>query len=344
MVFVTITPEILNLIALIDEFKGKWKALKKLSPERLNQLKHVATIESIGSSTRIEGAKLSDQEVEALLHHLKSYQFASRDEEEVAGYAEGIEMIFNSYEEITLTENHIKQLHAELLKFSSKDIRHKGEYKKIPNSVEAFDENGQSLGVIFETVTPFETPKRMEDLVQWTKENLETHHLHPLLIIAVFVVEFLAIHPFQDCNGRLSRILTILLLLQSGYHYVPFASLESIVEENKEQYYLALRKTQKTLKDKHPNWDPWTLFFLKKLKKQTENLSKKIEQEKVLLELSPLSLNILGIIKERGRAQISDLEKLTQANRSTIKAHLRELVHQRYLVKHGRGRGVWYSQ
>lgn len=340
---VEITSEILNLIARIDEFKGKWNALKKLSPERLSQLKHVATIESIGSSTRIEGAKLSDQEVEALLSNIKSHQFTSRDEEEVAGYADAMELIFNSYEEITLTENHIKQLHTELLKFSSKDVRHKGEYKTIPNTVEAFDVNGESLGVVFETATPFETPRKMKDLVQWTQENLETHHMHPLLVIAVYIVHFLAIHPFQDGNGRLSRILTTLLLLRSGYQYVPYSSLESIVEENKDQYYLALRRTQQTLQEESPNWNPWNLFFLKKLKKQTENLSERIKQEKLLIELSQLSLKILEITKERGRVQISELQKLTKANRSTIKVHLKDLVQQQYLVKHGKGRGVWYS-
>ena len=207
----------------------------------------IATIESVGSSTRIEGVKLTDQEVEAFLAGLDTSSFRSRDEEEVAGYAEVMNLVFESYQEIQITESHIKQLHRVLLQYSSKDVRHRGEYKKHPNHVEAFDHNGKSLGVIFETTSPFETPMKMEALIKWTRTNLEAKELHPLLIIAIFIVHFLSIHPFQDGNGRLSRVLTTLLLIQNGYSYVPYSSLESIIEENKEGYYLALRKAQHTI-------------------------------------------------------------------------------------------------
>ena len=155
---ITITPEILKLIADIDEFKGRWKVIETLAPEKLTSLQRIATIESVGSSTRIEGAKLSDAEVGKLLSGLRSESFASRDEEEVAGYADAMEMIFEGYEVITATENHIKQLHGVLLKYSSKDQDHRGEYKKVTNHVEAFGPDGKSLGVVFETATPFETP------------------------------------------------------------------------------------------------------------------------------------------------------------------------------------------
>jgi len=244
--FVNITKDVLRLIAQIDEFKGAWKAIGSLAPNRLNALKKIATIESVGSSTRIEGVKLTDTEVEALLAGLDTHSFQSRDEEEVAGYAEAMNLIFDAFEQIALTENYIKQLHRILLQYSSKDVRHRGDYKKMPNHVEAFDRSGKSLGVIFETASPFETPMRMEALVNWTTRSLEQKDLHPLLVIAIFTVHFLAIHPFQDGNGRLSRVLTTMLLLQSGYLYVPYSSLEAVIEINKEGYYLALRKTQST--------------------------------------------------------------------------------------------------
>src|SRR5271167_824393 len=124
-----ITLEILGLISEIDEFKGAWRALGTLAPDRLSALRRVATIESIGSSTRIEGSKLSDREVERLLSDLEIKPFATRDEQEVAGYAETMELVFRSWEEITLTENHVKQLHRDLLKYSEKDAHHRGEYK-----------------------------------------------------------------------------------------------------------------------------------------------------------------------------------------------------------------------
>src|SRR5690606_36903546 len=149
-------------------------------------------------------------------------------------------------------ENFIKQLHSMLLQYSSKDQRHRGEYKSLSNNVEAFDPNGESLGIVFQTASPFDTPAKMTELVLWTRESLEDKSLHALLVIAIFTVIFLAIHPFQDGNGRLSRVLTTLLLLRAGYAYVPYSSLESIIEESKDSYYLALRRTQGTLDSDAP--------------------------------------------------------------------------------------------
>jgi len=228
-----ISSNTLNLIAQIDEFKGAWRALGTLAPERLSALRRVATIESIGSSTRIEGSQLEDREVEQLLSNLNIKSFNTRDEQEVAGYAEVMELIFQSWENILLTENHIKQLHRDLLIYSQKDQRHRGEYKTSSNSVVAFDENGQQIGIVFETATPFETPRLMTELIAWSNQSRAEKILHPLLMIGIFVVVFLEIHPFQDGNGRLSRILTTLLLLQAGYIYVPYSSLESVIEKIK---------------------------------------------------------------------------------------------------------------
>ena len=200
---ITITPEILKLIAEIDEFKGRWKVMESLAPKKLTSLRRIATIESVGSSTRIEGVKLSDREVEKLLSGVKAKSFASRDEQEVAGYADAMDMVFESFESITITENHIKQLHSVLLKYSSKDQEHRGHYKKVPNHVEAFSPDGKSLGVVFETATPFETPGWMKELVSWFNESVSEETQHPLILIAILIVVFLAIHPFKDGNGRL---------------------------------------------------------------------------------------------------------------------------------------------
>jgi Fic family protein len=227
-----ITPEILKIIAEIDEFKGSWKAIKSITPEKLEVLRHVATIESIGSSTRIEGVKLTDKEIEEILGKIGKTSFKTRDEQEVVGYAETMETIFSNFAEIPLTENYLKQLHAFLLRHSDKDERHRGHYKKLNNHVEAFDATGKSLGIIFKTATPFDTPRKMEQLLYWTNETLKDKSIHPLLAIGVFNVVFLAVHPFQDGNGRLSRVLSTLLLLRSGYSYVPYSSLESIIEKD----------------------------------------------------------------------------------------------------------------
>ncbi len=268
-----ITPDLLKTIGEIDEFKGRWEALGVLAPERLSALKRIATIESVGSSTRIEGVNLSDDEIERFLSGLDASSFRSRDEEEVAGYADLMELVFESYTNIPLTENTIRQLHRTLLRYSHKDERHRGNYKTLSNSVEAFDTEGRSIGVIFETATPFDTPRLMEALVAWSSEAMEKKEHHPLLIIAVFVVRFLAIHPFQDGNGRLSRALTTLLLLRAGYDYVPYSSLERIVEDNKDEYYKALRRAQATLDKDESQLIDWLTFFVRALHRQKEVLS-----------------------------------------------------------------------
>lgn len=341
---VTITSAILRLIAEIDEFKGAWTAIGRISPERLTALRYIAIIESIGSSTRIEGAKLSNKEVEQVLTGLEAKKFASRDEEEVAGYAEAMETIFANWRDIPLTENHIRQLHRDLLKYSSKDERHRGEYKTHTNHVEAFGPAGGSLGVVFETAAPFDTPRLMTELVEWTTANLDEKNLHPLITIALFVVVFLAIHPFQDGNGRLSRILTALLLLQAGYAYVPYSSLESVIEQSKDAYYLGLRQTQGTIRTYAPDWQPWLIFFLKSLQQQKARLEKKIERERLILgDLPELSVQILELCRERGRVTVADAAKVTGANRNTIKDHLKALTRVGHIEKHGAGRGTWYG-
>jgi len=339
-----ITQEILSLIARIDEFKGAWRALGTLAPDRLSALRNVATIESIGSSTRIEGSKLSDRDVERLLFNLQIGSLATRDEQEVAGYAELMDLVFGSWANIPFTENHITQLQQILLRYSEKDTWHRGDYKKNPNSVAAFDENGARIGIILQTATPFETPRLMKELITWVQQEREGARLHPLLVIALAVVVFLEIHPFQDGNGRLSRALTTLLLMQTGYAYVPYSSLESVIEQNKDGYYLALRQTQVTIRTQAPDWQPWLLFFLRSLAEQVRRLEKKIEREKLVLATLPeLSLRIVEFAREHGRVTIGETIKLTGASRNTLKQHFRALVERGQLNRCGRGRGVWYE-
>ena len=284
---VQISPEIQNLIASIDEFNGAWRALGTLAPDRLSALRRVATIESVGSSTRIEGSRLSDREVGRLLSNLQIKSVTTRDEQKVAGYAEVMKLVFSSWPDIALSENNVKQLHRDPLAYSEKDAWHRGNYKTSTNSVVAFDEDGKQLGIVFETATPFDTPHLMAELVSWLNEERAAARLHPLLIIGIWVVVFLEIHPFPDGNGRLSRVLTTLLLLQAGYAYVPYSSLESVIEKSKEAYTLALRLTQGSIRSDAPNWQPWLLFFLRTLAEQVRRLHRKVEREKLVLAVLP---------------------------------------------------------
>ncbi len=339
-----ITPELLRLIAEIDEFKGGWKAKESLNPDHLQALRRVATIESIGSSTRIEGSRLTNAEIEDLLSQVDKSSFQSRDEQEVAGHAEAMETVFEHFADIPVTENYIKQLHKILLRHSEKDGRHAGEYKKQSNNVEAFDADGRSLGVVIETATPFETPARMQELLSWTDASLQDRAFHPLIVIAVFNVLFLAIHPFQDGNGRLSRVLVSLLLLKAGYSYIPYSSLESIVEKNKDAYYLALQRTQKTLKPKNTDWLPWLTFFMTLLKRQKDHLVV-VTESKPYSDLPYESAQMMQFVDEHARITMRDAEKLIDTvSRPTIKNRLSDLVNQGLLVRKGKGRGTWYSK
>jgi Fic family protein len=340
----SLTADLLRLVAEIDEFKGAWRALRRLAPDRLATLRRVATVESVGSSTRIEGARLTDREVDVLLSNLDLGAFRNRDEREVAGYAEATNMVFDSWTEIPLTENHIQQLHGVLLKFSGEDEHHRGRYKTVVNNVEAFDSKGRSIGVIFETATPFATPRMMTELVGWTGRELASGEHHPLLVIAAFIVRFLAVHPFQDGNGRLARVLTNLMLMRAGYTYAPYSSLERVIEENREQYYRALRSAQGTLDGDESHLMDWLRFFMMCLVRQKESLAGKVERERLMTALSALDEQILELAGQHGRLTLSDAVRLTGANRNTLKLHLRQLVGADQLRLMGRGRGAWYER
>jgi len=338
-----LTPDLLRLVGEIDEFKGAWTALGSLAPERLATLRQIATVESVGASTRIEGARLTDREVDLLLSNLDLGSFRSRDEQEVAGYAEATKLVFDSWREIPLEENHVKQLHGVLLKFSDRDEHHRGRYKTITNNVEAFDSKGRSVGVIFETASPFDTPRLMQELVSWTNRELKGTGHHPLLVVAAFIVRYLAIHPFQDGNGRLARVLTNLLLLRIGYSYMPYSSLERVIEENREQYYRGLRSAQGTLDKDESRLMDWLRFFLHCLVEQKNALAEKVKRERLMSSLSILDEQLLQLARQHGRLTLTDALTLTKANRNTLKLHLKQLVQAGRLQLRGRGRSSWYE-
>lgn len=338
---VRITAEMLSIIGEIDYFNGEWKHVAGVEPEGLRSLKRVATIESIGSSNRIEGNRLSDREVETLLSRVGRQSFANRDEQEVAGYAQLMDEIYDNYEVLPLTENYIKQFHQILLSYSDKDTRHRGEYKSVSNSVMAYDAKGKEVGVVFETSTPFDTSENMRELVRWTNWALEDKALHPVLVAGIFNVRFLAIHPFQDGNGRISRVLNALLLLKAGYSYMPYSSLETIIEESKEGYYRNLHQTQITLKSGKPNYEPWLIFFLRALLKQKKRLEQKVSLS-VIEDLTDNERVIMDLFQQRPKWALREISTATGINPNTAKKALQGLVRKKYLALEGKGRAARY--
>jgi Fic family protein len=256
-----------------------------------------------------------------------------------------MDLIFDDYSVIPLTENYIKQLHQILLQHVGKDERHRGEYKKLSNTVAAYGPDGKEIGIVFETATPFDTPRLMAELIDWTQKNLGDPFLHPLIVIGVFIVHFLAIHPFQDGNGRLSRALTAMLLLKSGYTYIPYSSIESIIEVNKEGYYRALRSTQKNIFGGKVDYEPWLSFFLTTLQKQKRHLAGKIsEMTGNDTKLVKNARAILSLFDDKPEWSSAEIAAKLEMNIETTKKNLKSLVTDGYLVKHGTTKGAWYER
>lgn len=331
-------------ITQIDELKGRWIAGAQLNPQVLGRLKRSVLVTSTGASTRIEGAHLSDEDIEKLMRGIAMQKFADRDKQEIKGYYELLQNVFNSWETIRLSENAVKHFHKELLKYVAKDKRHRGEYKKTENKVEMINEAGESVGTLFETTSAYLTPKEMQELIENTQDAFESGDYHPLLIIGNFLVEFLNIHPFQDGNGRLSRILTNLLLLQAGYRYVSYVSHEKLIEDNKADYYIALRKSQKTLRTKKPGINAWLEFFLNIILEQSKLAIELLSAENIDKLLSPKQLAVwkyLQTIDEASPGEISDNAKVA---RPTVNQALEKLLRLKKVERIGLGRTTRYRR
>jgi len=328
----------------IDELKGQWIAGAKLSPQVLGRLKKSVLITSTGASTRIEGARLSDEDIERMMRGISVQKFTDRDKQEVKGYFELLENIFNAWKKINFGENTIKHFHQELLKYVDKDKGHRGEYKKQENKVHMIDESGKSIGVLFDTTPAYLTPKEMQELVDWTKEAMKTESHHPLLIIGNFLVEFLNIHPFVDGNGRISRVLTNLLLLKEGYLYMPYASHEKLIEDNKPGYYVALRKSQKTLGGKKENIAPWLNFFLDVLLEQSKQAVELLSHENIEKLLSEKQLAVWEYLNTVDEASPKEISEKTGVARPTINQAIDKLMRLKKVERIGLGRSTRYRK
>ncbi len=340
----SIPPEVLTKIARIDELKGQWSASANLSPYLLGQLKKSVLITSTGASTRIEGAKLSDEDVEKFMQGISVQKFADRDKQEVQGYYELLQNVFEAWDTIRFSEGSIKHLHRELLKYVEKDKLHRGEYKKSENQVRMIDAQGKDLGIIFDTTPAYLTPKYMLELVEWTKDAYDAKKYHPLLILGNFLVEYLSIHPFQDGNGRLSRILTNLLLLKEGYAFMPYVSHEKLIEDKKPEYYLALRKSQKTFKTKNDNITDWLSFFLDIILTQSDEAIGLLSSENLETILSNKQLDVWNYLQTVSEATPKEIVKKTKIARPTVFQILSKLLKLKKIERLGLGRSVRYRK
>ena len=335
--------QMMQQLSIIDSFKGNWKAIELQHSKHLKELRKIATIESIGSSTRIEGATLTNTEVEKLLKSVKITKLKTRDEEEVVGYYDVLEIILDNYETIKLTESYLHQLHGILLKHSGKDQRHKGKYKNLSNKVVANYPDGTQR-TIFKTTEPHLTAAEMQALITWTNERFKKADTHPLITIAVFIYEFLSVHPYQDGNGRLSRLLTTLLMVQQDYKFIQYVSFENVIETRKDDYYRALMDGQKNRGKAEERIDKWILFFMECMVILTQRLEAKYATYSQLEKgLNERQQKIIQLLKKNKKAQIKDIDKaFPDYSRNTLKKDIALLVNEGLVIKTGEGRGVTY--
>ncbi len=336
----TLSPDwkLINDLSDIDKFGGAWTALEKREGQSLKQLKSIATVRSVGASTRIEGSKMTNDEVERLIKNLAGAKLEERDAQEVAGYYETLDIISESFRDIDITENNLKMLHNILMKHSEKDAWHRGNYKQHSNVVEATQADG-SKQVIFQTTDPgFATEDAMRQLIDWYTHDNTTP---PIIRVAIFVYDFLSIHPFQDGNGRLSRLLATLLMLRQGYSWIQYVSFEHEIENRKGEYYAVLMQCQR----QRPGEDvyPWVTFFLNCLSNIQQQLMTKFQTSNSLAKISPREKKIHTFIENHPGCKSGEISEKLDIPLPTVKRILIEMVEKKLLVKHGIGKGTNYT-
>ena len=329
--------KLINLISEIDRFDANWTAIERKEGQSLKELKSIATVRSVGASNRIEGNRMSDEEVDVLLQKIDIAKLTDRDSQEVVGYFEVLDLITESYQNISLSESHLKSLHNILMKYSAKDLWLKGNYKQHSNAVEASFSDGTKQIIFQTTEAGFATENAIRGLLDWY--NAETE-VHALIKIASFVYEFLSVHPFQDGNGRLSRLISTLLLLNKGYKWIQYVSFEHEIESRKNEYYQVLRSCQA----QRPNEDVtvWIHFFLNCLSNIQIQLLTKLQQSGLEAQLSHKEKSIYTIIQNRPNIQSGEIAIKLAIPAPTVKRILSELLNKGLIEKQGSGRNVSY--
>ena len=329
--------KLINLISAIDRFDSQWTAIERREGQSLKQLKSIATVRSVGASNRIEGNRMTNEEIDVLLKNIDITKLTDRDSQEVVGYFDVLDLISENYENISVTENNIKSLHNSLMKYSEKDEWHKGDYKQHSNAVEATFGDG-TRQIIFQTAEAgFATEDAVRQLIDWYNSERE---VHTLIKCAAFVYEFLSIHPFQDGNGRLSRLLSTLLLLKNGYKWIQYVSFEHEIESRKSAYYQVLRACQ----SQRPKEDItiWIDFFLNALRNIQTQLMKKLEQSGIETQLSPREKAILTVIQNYSGLKSSEIAEKLNIPNPTVKRILSDLQRKGMIEKQGISRSTVY--
>ncbi len=330
--------ELINKLTEIDKFGGSWGAIEKREKQSLKELKSIATVRSVGASTRIEGSKITDDEVAVLIRDIDVSKLEERDQQEVAGYYEVLDTITEHFRDMDITENTIKHLHTILMKYSDKDVWHKGNYKQHSNVVEANKPDGTKY-VVFQTAAPgFETEDAMRNLVAWYHADTATH---PVIRAALFVYDFLSIHPFQDGNGRLSRLLATLLLLKQGYSWIQYVSFEHEIENRKGEYYRVLMQCQQQRPGE--DVDVWMMFFLACMNNIQRHLMTKLEVQGNAATMSVREKRVYTFIENNPGSQSGEMAQRLDIPLPTVKRMLTDMLRRKLIAKNGIGKATNYT-
>ena len=353
-----------TLLAEVDAYNDVWATRGSISPGVLTALSERSAVQSIGSSTRIEGSTMTDAEVATLIDNLEIRTLRSRDEQEVGGYRAVLEIISEGPPFQAFTRSVVLGLHNELLRFAGKDQHHRGRYKQLTNRVVATTPDGRQR-TIFKTTEPMFVEREMDALFAWYAEHRDGHAYHPLLVVAAVVYEFLTIHPFQDGNGRLSRLLTTMLLLSHGYDFVRYVSLERIVEARKRDYYRALMNGQQWRGTEHEHAGAFAVFFLKVIAEATVTLERElaaggdspddaaepgyppgsVREPRAAPYLSVDEERVLRYFDTHDHLSVARLDALLpEWSRSTAKNRLRKLHDLGLIRRRGQGRATSYER
>lgn len=332
-----LTPEIVSMLTQIHEYKGKQNLFIESNCDTLTGLVEIAKIQSTESSNKIEGIYTSNERIKKLL--LSKTNPQNRAEEEIAGYRDVLNTIHQNHDDIPLKPNIILQLHRDLYKFNN--VGYGGQYKNIDNVIAEEDENGNRF-VRFQPLEAWEVPENIERICKEYNEAVALEAIDPLLAIPMFILDFLCIHPFNDGNGRMSRLLTLLLLYRSGYIVGKYISIEQMIESTKEQYYDTLKKSSTAWHENGNDYAPFVKYMLSVILAAYREFSTRVQ---IMIE-SNLSKpeRVAKIIEDTlGRVTKQEvLEKCPDISETTVQRALADLLKNNKIKKISGGRYTSY--
>ena len=329
--------EVLNYIGLIHEYKGRQQLYLEQKHEELESLVALAKIQSTEASNEIEGIRTTNARLKQLMSDKTSPK--NRDENEILGYRNALSLIHENFEYIPIRPNYILQLHKEMYQFM--DISFGGRFKDVPNEIDAVYPDGHKE-IIFKPLEPYETPEAVDRLCEEYNKAIEKYNIDPLLVIPIFIHDFLCIHPFNDGNGRMSRLLTTLLLYKNGYTVGKYISLEKKIQITKQEYYTALSRSSKNWIDDNNDDTPFVKYILGTILAAYRDFESRVNL--VGKKMSAFEMVENAVKNKIGKFTKSDImEMCPEIGRASVENALKKLCEEGKIEMHGGGRSSYYS-